>query len=217
MKKQVLNIFAVIAIGIAIIGCKNEKGTETSDAKEVETVVAEQTFKAIAAESMVMWEANKVVGGHSGTINLSNGVAKVKGNQLVGGNFIFDIATLKNTDIEKEEGRTKIEGHLKSADFFDAEKFPNAAFEITGVDGNKVSGNLMMKGIKKNVTVPVTVAMDGDVMMITSDEFTIDRTEWDIKYNSGKFADPAKLGDYMINDNVKLKISVKANKASLDF
>ncbi|OIQ19409.1 YceI family protein [Lacinutrix sp. MedPE-SW] len=211
MKKQVLNIFAIIAIGASVVGCKSDKKTETTEAKEVETVMAEETFKAIPAESMVTWEANKIVGGHTGTINLSNGVAKVKGNQLVGGNFIFDISTLKNTDIEKEESRASIEGHLKSADFFDAEKFPNAAFEITSVEGNNVSGNLMMKGIKKNVTVPVNVNINGDSMTITSDEFTIDRTEWDIKYNSGKFAE--NLGDKMIKDNVKLKISVKANKA----
>ena len=55
--------------------------------------MAEAKFKAIPAESMIMWTANKVVGGHSGTINVSNGVAKTKGNALVGGNFIFDINT----------------------------------------------------------------------------------------------------------------------------
>jgi len=211
MKKQVLNIFTVLALGVAIVGCKSDKKTETTDAKEVETVVAEETYKAVAAESMVMWEANKVVGGHTGTINLSNGVAKVKGNQLVGGNFIFDIATLTNTDIEDAKGKASIEGHLKSADFFDAEKFPNAAFEITSVEGNNVSGNLMMKGIKKNVTVPVNVTMNGDTMTIMSDEFTIDRTEWNIKYNSGKFAE--NLGDKMINDDVKLKLSIITKKS----
>ena len=213
MKKQVLNIFAVVAIGFAIIGCKNEKSAETTDAKEVEAVAAEATYKAVAAESMIMWKANKVVGGHEGTINVSNGVAKMKGDALVGGNFVFDIATLKNTDIEKAEGRAKLEGHLKSADFFDAEKFPNAAFEITSVEGNKVSGNLMMKGIKKNVTFDATVTQTGNQMTITSDTFTIDRTEWNIMYNSGKVMDAAKLGDKMINDNIEIKISVKATKA----
>ncbi|WP_299889320.1 YceI family protein [uncultured Lacinutrix sp.] len=213
MKKQVLNIFTIAALGLAIVGCKNEKEAQTTEAKEVEKVVAEATFKAVPAESMIMWKANKVVGGHEGTINVSNGVAKMKGDALVGGNFVFDIATLKNTDIEDAEGNGKLVGHLKSADFFDAEKFPSAAFEITAVEGNKVSGNLMMKGIKKNVTFDATVSTTGNEMTITSDTFTIDRTEWNIMYNSGKVMDAAKLGDYMINDNVEIKISVKANKA----
>lgn len=213
MKKQVLNIFTVLALGLAVVGCKNEKQAETSEAKEVAEVAVEAKYKAIAEESMIMWEANKIVGGHSGTINLSNGVIKTKGKALVGGNFIFDIATLANTDIEDAEQKAKLEGHLKADDFFDVEKFPNASFEITSVEGDNVSGNLMMKGIKKNITIPVKVGMNEDMMTITSDVFTIDRTEWDIKYNSGKFADPAKLGDYMIKDDVELKISVTAKKA----
>ncbi|WP_034057211.1 YceI family protein [Lacinutrix jangbogonensis] len=213
MRKQVLNIFTVLALGLAVVGCKKGTEAETTDAKEVVEVEVEAKYKAIPEKSMIIWKANKIVGGHSGTINVSNGVAKTKGNQLVGGSFIFDIATLKNTDIEDAVQKGKLEGHLKADDFFDVEKHPNASFEITSVENGKISGNLMMKGIKKNVTVPVTVGMTGDMMTITSDVFTIDRTEWNIKYNSGKFADPAKLGDYMIKDDVELKISITAKKA----
>ena len=211
MKKQVLNIFTVLALGLTVIGCKSEKKTETSEAKEVVEVAVEAKYKAIPEESMVMWEANKIVGGHTGTINVSNGVATTKGDQLVSGNFIFDINSLACTDIEDEGKNANLIKHLKSADFFEAETHPNASFEITSVEGNNVSGNLMLKGIKKNITVPVNVVTTEDMMTITSDEFTIDRTEFNIKYNSGKFAE--NLGDKMINDNVKLKISIKAKKA----
>ena len=213
MKKQVLNIFTVLAIGLAVVSCKNEKGLETTDAKEVEVVVAEATYRAVAAESMIMWKANKLVGGHEGTINVSNGVAKMKGDALVGGNFIFDIATLKNTDMEQAGGRAKLEGHLKGVDFFDAEKFPNAAFEITSVEGNKVSGNLMMKGIKKNVTFDAVVTTTENKMTITSEAFMIDRTEWNIMFHSGKSTTAAELGDKLIKDNVEIKISINAVKA----
>ncbi|WP_044399166.1 YceI family protein [Lacinutrix sp. Hel_I_90] len=214
MKTIVLNILTVVALGAAVTGCKNgAEEAKTGDAEVVKEVMVEASYKAIPEESMIMWTANKVVGGHSGTINVANGVAQTKGNELVGGNFIFDISTLENTDIEDAEEKAKLEGHLKSADFFDAETFPNATFEITNVDGNMVSGNLKMKGIEKNVTFPAQIGMNGDMMTIISDTFTIDRTEWDIKYNSGKFADPAKLGDYMIKDDVELKVSIKAKKA----
>lgn len=214
MKRIVLNILTVVALGAAVTGCKNgAEEAKTGEAEVVKEVMVEAKYEAIPEESMIMWTANKVVGGHSGTINVANGVAQTKGNELVGGNFVFDISTLENTDIEEAEDKAKLEGHLKSADFFDAETFPNATFEITKVDGNMVSGNLKMKGIEKNVTFPAQIGMNGDMMTIISDTFTIDRTEWDIKYNSGKFADPAKLGDYMIKDNVELKVSIKAKKA----
>jgi len=215
MKKSVLNILALVAITITATGCKDDvKKAETQEAKEVKVMASESSYDAIPAESMISWKANKVVGGHEGTININKGKAKLKGDTLVGGTFVFDINTLKNTDIPAEdEGNAKLVGHLLSPDFFNAEAFPNATFEITTVVGNKVSGNLTLKGIKKNVTFNANVAVIGDDLTITSETFTIDRTEWDIKYNSGKFVDPAKLGDYMINDNIEIKISVKAKKA----
>ncbi len=215
MKKQILNSFAVIAIGLTILGCKKEaKEAATGAAEAVTEVVAETKYKAIASESMILWKANKIVGGHEGTIHLEKGIIKLKANALVGGNFIFGISSLKNTDMPAtDEGNAKLVGHLMSADFFDVKNHPNAAFEITKVEGNNVSGNLTIKGIKKNITFPANVSTNGDELNISSDTFTIDRTEWDIKYNSGKFADPAKLGDYLIKDDVELKIILKAKKA----
>ena len=209
----------LIVISIVATGCKEDaKKAETEDAKtvkEVATEVAAETkYKVVSTESFVEWKANKVVGGHEGTINISRGLALFKGDALVGGNFVFDIKTLKNTDMPADsEGNGKLVGHLLSPDFFDAEQFPDATFEITAVEENNVSGNLTLKGIKKNVTFPAIVSVTGNDLSITSETFTIDRTEWDIKYNSGKFADPAKLGDYMINDDIELKIKVKAKKS----
>jgi len=215
MKKRVLNSLFALALGLTILGCKSDKKeAETGVAEAVAEVVAETKYKAVASESMIHWKANKLVGGHEGTIHLEKGVIKNKANNLVGGNFIFNIGSLKCTDIPAtDEGNAKLVGHLMSADFFDVENHPNAAFEITKVEGNKVSGNLTIKGIKKNISFPANVSINGDDLNISSEAFTIDRTEWDIKYNSGKFADPAKLGDYLIKDDVELKIMVKAKKA----
>ena len=214
MKKLVLNLFTFAAIGLAVVSCKNENKAETSDAKEVKEVVASANYKAVPESSMIMWRANKVVGGHEGTINVSEGVAKLEGDQLVGGNFVFDINTINPTDIPADdENHAKLTGHLKNADFFDVEKHDTATFEITNVEGNNISGNLTMKGITKNVTFPANISVNGDELNITSDKFTIDRTEWGIEYNSGKVMDAAKLGDYLIKDDVELQVKVKANKA----
>jgi len=60
--------------------------------------------------------------------------------------------------------------------------------------------------------VLLQVSINGNTATITSEEFIIDRTEFDIKYNSGKFADAAKLGDYLIKDNVGIKVAVAATK-----
>ena len=112
MKKLVFNLFTVAALGLAVVACKNEKKAETTDAKEVQEVAASAKYKAIPENSMIMWKANKIVGGHEGTINVSNGVANLEGDKLVGGSFIFDINTINPTDIPKEEdSHAKLTSH----------------------------------------------------------------------------------------------------------
>jgi polyisoprenoid-binding protein YceI len=114
-----------------------------------------------------------------------------------------------------KEGYAKLVGHLKSPDFFDVEKYPSAAFEITGleeVEGKMMlSGNLTLKDAKNNVTFPVSVSNDGNTMTLTSETFSIDRTKWNVQYGSKSIFD--NLGDKFINDDIELKILVKANKA----
>lgn len=216
MKNIIIKAISLATLALAVSSCKNEK-TKTTEAKEVETVVAAKSYKAVPAETVIYWDADKLVGGHNGTINASAGVVNVKGEKLVGGNFIFDINSIKCLDIPADnENNAKLIGHLKAEDFFDTEKYPSAAFQITSVsvkDGkSSIAGNLTLKGIKKNIEFPAAVSISEDYVTITSEEFVIDRTEFNIKYNSGKFTDPAKLGDYLIKDNVSIKVKVKAVK-----
>ncbi len=52
--------------------------------------------------------------------------------------------------------------------------------------------------------------MLGDAVEMTSDEFTIDRTKWDVKFRSGKFFD--NLKDKLIYDDITISVKVKAKK-----
>ncbi len=216
MKKIIINLFAIAILGASVVGCKSDaKEAKTTDAQAVAENIEATKYKADPESSMIKWKANKIVGGHEGTINVSNGVVKFEGDKLVGGSFMFDINTLKCTDIPAEQkANAKLIGHLKSADFFDVEKHATAAFDITKVEGNNVSGNLTLKGIKKNVTFPAKITTNANDVVITSDTFTIDRTLWNIMYHSGTDSDvTAALGDKLIKDDVEIKIIVKANKA----
>ena len=125
--------------------------------------------------------------------------------------------SMVNLDLEDEKYNEKLIGHLKSADFFDVENNSFSAFAITGVevkDGKTmVKGNLTIKGIKKNIEFPATVNVNGDEVTFTSGTFNIDRTEWDVKYNSGKFFEDLK--DKLIDDNIELSFDIKATKATM--
>ena len=104
MKKQLLNIVTILAITAVFTSCKdNVKEAETTEEQMVEEVAMTADYNAVADKSMVIWKANKIVGGHEGTINLANGMAQIKDDKLVGGKFVFDIKSLKCTDIPAED------------------------------------------------------------------------------------------------------------------
>lgn len=211
MKTKFLKFLTIVAIGAAFVGCK-EKADEaaTTEAEEVATSEVTSTkYMANVTESVIEWTGHKPTGTHNGTIMIETGVFTVNDGKLESGSFIIDMASLKDND-----GSERLEGHLKSADFFEVEKYPSSAFEITGfemVDGKAMlSGNLTMKDTKNNVTFPVTTSENGDTFTLTSEVFTIDRSKWNVQYGSKSFFDD--LGDKFINDDIELKVTLKAKK-----
>lgn len=221
MKKQVLNIFMVLVLGLAVVACKKAKEANTSEAEAA--AVAESTtqkYVANVSESSIEWKGFKPTGTHNGTVNIESGVFHVDNGVLQSGTFLIDMKSISSTDVEGDQ-KKNLDAHLmgtvagKEGDFFNVNKFPTGVFEITGstTENGKtmLSGNLALKGIKHNVTFPVTVSQDGDMMTFASEAFTIDRTKWGINYGSKSVFD--NLGDKFINDDMELKITIKAKKA----
>jgi len=217
MKNQIVKIATVLFLGLAIVSCKKAKNeTEAKDAEVVSQIESEAIRYSVEIDSStVTWKGFKPTESHNGTIKVSEGYLAFDNDKLSGGNFIIDMKTINNVDIESEEWNTKLVNHLKSADFFDVDNNPFSVFAITGVDikdgKTVVKGNLTIKGIKKNIEFPASVVLNGEETSFVSEAFTIDRTEWDVKYNSGKFFD--NLKDKMIEDNIEISFAIKANKS----
>lgn len=223
MKKLILNTIIITCFGIAISGCKNDqsKETETSEAKEVATAEAEAVnFKVDTNESMIQWKGEKPTGVHTGTIQLAQGSFMANDSLIESGIFVIDMNTIAVTDLEGED-KANLEAHLKGTvegkegDFFNVTEFPEAKFEVTGIteenDSAILQGNLTIKEQTKNISIPVEISRDGENLQITSEEFIIDRTNWNVNYGSKSVFDG--LGDKFINDDVRLKINLKATKA----
>ncbi|WP_459209950.1 YceI family protein [Aquimarina rhabdastrellae] len=221
MKFKIFGTLAITALLFAT-SCKEEKKNEvtTTESKEVkEAPVTAVNFNVDAANSTLAWVGSKPTGKHEGTIKLKSGVLNVKEGTLEGGSFVVDMNSIVVTDIEGED-KEHLEAHLKGLEkdgedhFFNVTKFPTAAFEITGVTTangvSTVQGNLTIKGISKNISFPATFATTAEGASLTSEVFTINRTEWNVNYASKSVFED--LGDRFINDDIEIKIDLKATK-----
>ena len=157
-------------------------------------------------KSTINWIGEKVTGKHEGTINLKSGTLTFEGDKLSGGNFVVDMTTITVTDLSGN-GKAKLEGHLKSDDFFGVNKFGTATLEITSVSPNskdlyKVEADLTIKG----QTHPIEFLMKTKGNLASA-KLTIDRTKYGIRYGSASFFD--NLKDKAIYDEFTLNVNLQ--------
>ncbi|MFK7935705.1 MAG: YceI family protein [Saprospiraceae bacterium] len=171
----------------------------------------EPTVKKVSStESQIIWKGYKVTGSHTGTIDIKDGSLEFDGETLTGGNFVIDMSTLKTTDLTGKSAQ-KLEGHLKSADFFGIENYPSANFAITNVVSRgtvgeyKIIGNLTIKETTNPIKFNAVVKRDAGKNIATAN-ITIDRSDYDIRYGSGSFFD--NLGDKTIYDEFELEVKL---------
>jgi polyisoprenoid-binding protein YceI len=232
MKRRFL-VVATSAV-LVFVSCTNAPKSDeakTTGAKEVNTDKSGETWKVNVSESKIEWVATKVTGYHTGDVPVKSGEIYVKDGEVTGGRFIMDLANLHVTGPKTVDSARskKLLGHLKSADFFDVEKNPEAVFELTDVKPYKggtikdttdprqeeiskykvsnpthlVSGNLTLKGITKNIEFPARITVSGNTAEAVA-KFNIDRRDWNIIY-------PGQPDD-LIRDAIHLGISIRAVK-----
>ena len=211
--KRILFSLAIPAF-FTVVSCSKEKPV-TSDTNEVTTTKDGSRFVLDTLNSNVEWKGYKVFKSentsHFGTIKFESGDVTIKDGKLESGKFVADMASLSSEDLKNDaEKLGKLNGHLKSADFFEVEKFPTSSYEITKVspsaegDYNTVlDGNLTVKGITKPVQFKANVAVNGGEVSIATEPKDIMREEFGVKFQS-----PAANG--VIKNEVTLQIKVKA-------
>ena len=219
MKKITLFISAVITL----TACNNAPEADKAAITDTQVVATAQgTAYGIDSTTVVTWTGAKPTGTHAGTFKVVDGALVVNDNKLSGGGFTIDVNSLNNIDLASDaENKGKLEGHLKSADFFDVEKHPTAKFEITSVepyvaDANVktltkdathlIKGNLTLKDSTKNISFPANVVITGTSATANAD-FNIDRTLWGMNYKG-----PNNPQDWVINKEVNIKLALSATK-----
>jgi polyisoprenoid-binding protein YceI len=167
---------------------------------------ADEKVPVKTGESKVTWKAYKVTGSHTGTVALKEGALIFDEGTLTGGEFAVDMTTLVATDLEGEY-KEKLEGHLKSDDFFGVDENPTSSLvfnevKASGKNSYKVTGDLTIKGITKAITFDVSIY--GNKATAT---MKIDRVQYNVRYGSGSFFE--NLGDKTIYDEFDLVVDLE--------
>ncbi len=180
----------------------------TGEAAQVASpqTAAAQKYQITPQNSKIEFVGSKVVGSEHGSFGKFSGQIDYAGtpeNSRV--NITIDVDSVQ-TD---SDGLAK---HLKTADFFDAAKFPQVTFVSTSIKAggesgatHTVTGNLTMHGVTRSVTFPATIAVTPETATMDS-SFSINRKDFGINY-----AGPA---NNLIRDDVALTLHVRATKAS---
>jgi polyisoprenoid-binding protein YceI len=126
-----------------------------------------------------------------GTFEAFQGKAVIQGTQLASLEVTIDTTTV-TTPIDR------LTNHLKSADFFDVNEYPQATFRSTSItpdtaSGSKVTvtGDLTLHGVTKSISFPATVLTDGGLNL--NAEFSIDRTEFGMTYGEERVVNEVSL------------------------
>lgn len=154
------------------------------------------------ASSKVGFIGSKVTGKHDGSFEKLDGWIAIDGDKAEAARIYveIDMSSVKTDSADLDK-------HLKSDDFFSIEKNPKGFFESTSIKagGDKgathtIEGNLKLRGVEKSVTFPATVKISADEITAKA-EFSINRKNWDIKYEGKK--------DDLIRDEVVIKLDLK--------
>ena len=154
--------------------------------------------------SKIEFVGSKVVGSEHGSFEKFDGAINYAGQPE---KSRVDIKIDMNSVKADEDGLTN---HLKTPDFFDVAKYPQATFTSTDIKpgGEKgathtITGTLQLHGVTKAITFPATIAVSSDAVTVDSN-FSINRKDFAINYTG-----PA---DNVIRDEVVLTLKVRAVK-----
>ena len=189
----------------------------------------QQIFTIDTAKSEVTWIGAKMTGRHNGWFYVQGGEIHRSKGLVTGGTIVLNMAATRSDDkrIDAENNR-KLTKQLRSADFFDVERYPTAVYELTDVapydsSGQKsaaakyselrvknpthrITGNLTIKGQTKSVTFPARITFEDGILHAKAN-FNLDRTKWGLVYRSDE-----SLGDKTIYPEVNIGFNIVARE-----
>ena len=169
-----------------------------------------QSLTANKTESLIRWYGEELTGKtHFGNLSFKEGQIELQDGLIIGGNFVVNMTSLSVEDLSGG-AKARLEGHLRSDDFFSVDKYPEATLKISQkakVEGDvqKLYGELTIKGIKHAVDFSIILV---DKKTATAN-LTFDRSKYNVRFRSGSFFE--NLGDKLILDDIRMEVSLQWN------
>lgn len=155
----------------------------------------------------VTWAGSMPAQAHNGTIQVKSLDATVaKDGSPEALKVVLDMTTIANTDIKSEKNNKKLVGHLKSEDFFHVEKHPTASFELKKWENGSATGELTIRGVTEEKTIPMTLEKNAEGQWVLTSEFSFDRQKFNVNYQNSGFFGTAK--DKLIRDDVDVTVTL---------
>ena len=198
-----------------LIGCG--KKNETKDIKvgnTSSTYLEKGSYDIINTESELKWIGKELsTDTHTGTLALKKGKIDVNANGVINGEVEIDMTTIIVTDMQGKWGK-KLEGHLKSPDFFGVEKYPNAFITFQSdentIKNNQINltGELTIKDITHPISFTAELLQKKPTLKAIA-SMSFDRSKYDVRFRSGKFFE--NLGDKLILDDIEVDVLLVTN------
>ena len=191
---------------VSLVSC-NMNSNKTAETNDVSMTAADATYNIKQDQSSLVWTGREVsTSSHYGTINFTSGQFEIADGLISQGEFFVDMTSITVQDLTGGS-KDRLEGHLRSDDFFSVESFPTAHLYISSseaISNGKwmVNGFLTIKDISHPVLFEMANTEDG-----WNASLVFDRSKYNVKFRSGTFFE--NLGDKLIYDDIELAINLK--------
>ncbi|GIK52798.1 MAG: YceI family protein [Planctomycetaceae bacterium] len=204
---------AVVAATLFVVACGGSSNAANTTLGNAQSVQKPQEgakgaeLKFSQDGSSIEFTGRKVTGKHDGGFDKFSGSLTLdKDNKEV----LYAVVEIEMGNLwtdEKGKSNAKLDGHLKSDDFFAVEKNPKSKFETTKIekkgDGYEVTGNLTLRGVTKSLTFPAKISVGEKDVSVKAD-FKFDRQPFGVSFKG--------MQDNLIQDEVEMRLNISAKR-----
>lgn len=210
--RKIYKIAIILTLLTVFFGCNKKDDTKiqgVNDKKEVSIDVSRSTIN---------WTAYKKNGKHTGTLNFLNGSFNLEGGFPVSGNCIVDLNSIKINDIQDSAENKKVIDYLKSKNFLDVEKYPQAIVNIRTIlplrldrmpnVNTTIKGSITLKDSTLAMVVTALTSYYRD-SIVSKANITLNGANWNLPLKSINIDKDYKENPYKDDYDLELYVVAK--------